>query len=288
MSNIIFHDKSSVLISGKIYVCEECGKEVRIEFQGGAKAALVGKDFISRQLALTTKQKPPTGHQQPNKNPWKDGFYLFGFALCRECFEKDDLKKEFDPEVVEEVIADLRESRKVLLEDVGGLAMKKFKYLVEGLTRKNIHSFLGKPSEADVGDRHVNPNKKKRLLKAFVRKKIDTIERKFFKKIWEQVKELEAILNYKEKKKNALRELKDTPVQYTPQSTTEEVFLGPALPFPFICGRRVPEEGSIAEDFYYRERISINSCAEKIMFNIDSLGEAIPEKDRKESDLFKN
>ena len=282
MSNIGLYDTSSVPIRGKIYICEECKKEVRIEFQGGTRVADVG-EYVLRALGLSNKRKLPEEYQQPNKYPWRDGFYLFGFALCKDCFEKGDYKRknESESEVVENVITDLKESRKAVLEEVGILAMKKFKYLVEGLTGKKIHSFIGKPSEADVGDKHLKENKKKRLLRAYVRKNIDFIERNFFKTIWAQMKDSDIVQNYQKKRREVLPVLKGGREWFAVTSTDSPVICGGVSYLDAIMRARVPEENSIVEDFYYLEGCGINGSAEKIIINNYFLTEAIPKKDRR-------
>ena len=77
-----------------------------------------------------------------------------------------------------------------------------------------------------------------------------------------------------------MRELKKAPIQYTPLSTTETAFFGSLWTFPF--GMRVPEEGSVAEDFYYQERFNLHNFAGgNLEINIGSLDEANPKKDRR-------
>lgn len=71
---------SLLLVSGKIYLCENCEKTTKVEYSGGAQYTQIGDELVSYQLQLSEQLG------QPNENPEKQGFYLYDICLCEKCF----------------------------------------------------------------------------------------------------------------------------------------------------------------------------------------------------------
>ncbi|MDP3114394.1 MAG: hypothetical protein Q8M98_06415 [Candidatus Cloacimonadaceae bacterium] len=67
-------------VKGKLFVCINCDKKLKVEYEGGNLSTLIGDDEVSNQLNYSEQ------FGQIESDPNKDGYYLYDFGVCSNCY----------------------------------------------------------------------------------------------------------------------------------------------------------------------------------------------------------
>jgi len=81
---------SWLLVRGKIFICENCNREIKIKYKDGAQFTQIGDINIYTQLEYSKKLG------QLCKNPDEEGYYLYDFGICENCIHKILSKEAFE------------------------------------------------------------------------------------------------------------------------------------------------------------------------------------------------
>lgn len=201
---------SFMLISGKIFFCNECNKTIRVEYKGGPQITQIGDLNIMNQLELSEQMKKL---KQPNPHPEEQGYYLYEVGYCEKCYkkrvdsdEKDKIQEFF------KIIETLTKIRSKTITAIFKLLPEMIESAASKMTPDDMGAAIGSPFDPYLGDRHALPAKRQRMIRAFIQDNSRSIESYLSKKVLEESSIAECIAKWEqsiEAKRNRFNLLMD-------------------------------------------------------------------------------
>lgn len=147
---------SFLLVSGKIWHCDACGADLRVDYEGGAQFTQIGDEAVFEQMELAQRLG------QPADDPEREGFYLHDAMVCPDCragLAPEESARADAALVLLGMLEATFESRDARFGEIaGGLA---------DLSDNDWRELLGKPEFDELAGRSLLPAKKLRKLNAF-------------------------------------------------------------------------------------------------------------------------
>lgn len=184
---------SFMLVAGKIFVCVECQKAVQVEYEGGASVTQIGDMEVMRQLEYSEQLG------QPSAEPYEEGFYLYDFGVCDECY--GNLASTEDRERYEQIfhlLGKIETERSQAIEAISIIAADAIGSVAVNLTLQDISAAIGSPVDATLGDKHATEAKKRRLITGFVQDYSNRVEPYIQKKAFAEGRIKQSMKQYRE------------------------------------------------------------------------------------------
>jgi hypothetical protein len=172
---------SFLLVSGKIFICSECNRSVKVNYKEGALPTQIGDIEITHQLELSSEIG------QPNSDPNEEGYYLYDIGMCEKCYFSliDESERKRSSEI-SRCIHGIITARDERINAFSSLNPTLFEDVVSKITLAEICSALSEDIASLTGDKHDSISKKQRLKKAFIHKYKSEIESYILNKCWSE------------------------------------------------------------------------------------------------------
>lgn len=248
---------SWMLVRGKKFICNKCGKVTLVEYQGGALMTQIGDIEIMKQEHIAKE----LGENQNGEN----GYYLYDIGICENCY-KTKINKSIQNrcERVDALLQELQENLE-LLEKTFYENLPKVRDIIKW-------NEMAKELEIDTDsliDRRENKSKKRTPLKTYIHNNADKLTYYIVKKTFEIPEVENFTANYLNKKNAIISEIdklfrKDSffrfnNICYYFKDTTKAENLNSH--FLADTTIRVPRDDSPSEKFYFEYEINIESIA---------------------------
>lgn len=149
-------------VSGKIYICDECDKHIRVEYEGGAQLTQIGDDNIREQMQISEK------FNQPNKDPDTEGYYLYEIIICEDCYSKID---ENIRELLKEILDKYKSLITVRNETIKAIEidlLETASSTIETITPEEVENIFPEIKD-ELNDKRDTPKKRKGKINKFIR-----------------------------------------------------------------------------------------------------------------------
>lgn len=163
---------SIILVCGSLFICTNCQKKVRVEYNGGAWRTQTGKWSADRRRERSAE------YGQPAAMPDDGGRYQSYFGLCEDCYRT--VVCENDRRRAEQALQTLKKvatKREGVLIKVGKFCSKKFPECISNLNADGISVAIKKPFDPYFGDKYASAAKRNRLLRSFMHQYIGALEK---------------------------------------------------------------------------------------------------------------
>jgi len=238
---------SFMIVSGKRFICEVCGKTIQIEYEGGAKYTQIGEMNLLEQQE-TAEYLGLRG----------DNTYLYDIGICHDCFEKKVDKEARENSARAIALAEeIYTHRDETLNRINAQIAELSDSLVSNIGLSDILSISNDEKvERVLSDKHMAPAKRSKQIKDIVRKNRYEIEMYIIKKVFSQEEAKNTLQDYREttrsKKEMIERLLRDDARLFIQMKTNEAEDLN-----GYIETVRYPLKGSVEENFYHEMEVDL-------------------------------
>lgn len=147
---------SFLLVTGKLYHCESCGAQVRVEYEGGAQLTQIGDENVFEQMELAERLG------QPGDNPEREGYWLHDFMICGDCRVSLGGGNDAGLTLLDMLEAAFQKRDELFAGVAAGLAQG-----MEALSDEDWRQLLGKEVFEELAGRSLLPAKKQKKLNGF-------------------------------------------------------------------------------------------------------------------------
>ncbi len=252
---------SFLLVSGKQFICSSCEKVVRIEYKNSPMQTQVG-DFKAMHHMELSQQ-----YGQINSNPNEEGYYLYDFGLCSDCFAKevnDEVRKKSDRIVY--IYDKLAEIHDTYSQNINKSIPDTAKEIMANI---NPETFCNSKMYTIMKNKHILASKKEKQIKSIIRYSYYDIQADILKKVFQHSSIKEILVNYSAKSKKYKKELKqliqDNNTIFISKRTDAVENLNDYIESDLSV--RYPEDDSIQEIFYYEVELNLSEVLTSFKMN---------------------
>ena len=269
---------SFLMVSGQIFICTECSKKVRVEYEGGAILTQVGdafaEDYKKKRLRRLIWEAAKKLFFITTPVNAEHGEYLEAYGLCEKCYlanvsSGDRLKIQRITQLVDELSVEREKVMKVIEAELPEVLAS----ISLGLTKEDVESAIGHSFDSTLGDIHSTPRKKKGRFNAFYQKEKNLLEKYLLRKAWMDSCIQRRVSNYREIACGQLAELQDLvadpPQMYCAEKTNQTQNLNDYLMTETTV--RTPEENSRSEEYYFLVDSNFDALLELFALNAQAL-----------------
>jgi len=276
---------SFLLVTGKIFLCQNCEAKIQIEYEGGAILTQVGDKNVSQQIEYSKK------FGQPHDDPEEDGFYLYDededfylydFGICSKCyfetvFSKNKIREESNQKIIEGYQRIFNEKNKTLeslVDSIGKCIEKR----ISNFEIREMDKLIGETFDPDFGDKHALLSKKKRKLNKMFQEIRDKVKAYFISSVLNDELLGSSINSFNKSSLEKWADLvgsdrrKELSV-FIPFDISQPENLNDYIQTENTVRRPIEETSKL--DFYHQQDVSLNKLEENIVIKPKDIEEMI-------------
>lgn len=268
-----FFRESTQPVTGKIYVCVECQKTVKVDYEGGSQQTEIGVKGITRQLEFSQR------FGQPNADPYTQGFYLYDLGTCSDCYESFVSSEDREHyEQIFNLIEKVETKRELANHAIAPIAADAIRKVVSDLTLQDVGKAIGSRDDLPLAYKNATETEKRQMNKRIVRNQTYLVRSYALNKAFAEAPLKQILDQYRDDTKPLTSQLASLlglthGKTYTQKHTNAGGYLFEDLPnlrtWQFGLMKRYPVDDATDEIFYYPVQYDVPGLIRRLAIGPD-------------------